>query len=101
MTPQERAAKSAAAIDELEEVILDVVREATEQGQCPGTAEVSRRAGIHRLPAGGAGGTTNWNDGIATHLLNKLLIAGKVERCPFPNTNGGPGKRGWKLAPKT
>ncbi|HZG08053.1 MAG TPA: hypothetical protein VEZ70_03635 [Allosphingosinicella sp.] len=83
---------------DLQDVILDVVTESTGNGECIGAAEIGRRAGLDRLPAGGLGGTENANDWMGTHLLNMLLKGGAVQRCDLPGTPGGHGNRGWELA---
>ena len=97
MTPAQRAAISAKAMTDLQAVILDVVTQSSSNGECIGAAEIGRRAGLDRLPAGGLGGTTNSNDWLGTHLLNMLLKAGKVQRCDLPGTAGGRGNQGWEL----
>jgi hypothetical protein len=98
VTPSSRAAMTKKATDDLQMVILDVLAEACERGECLGAAEIGRRAGMDRLPAGGKGGTINWNDGLGTHLLNKMLKLGLVQRCPldgkYPMKRY---KRGWHL----
>lgn len=75
----------------LEEAILDVLLEARHESECIGAAELSRRAGIFRE----AGKFVNMNDAIVHGLINKLSIAGRVERCTQSNKLGG-----WRLSDK-
>ena len=72
----------------LQEAILDVLLEASHEGDCIGAAEISRRSGVYRDR-----GTSNMmNDAIVTGFLVKLETEGKVERC---EQDGGRG--GWRL----
>lgn len=78
------------AVSQLEEIILDVLHDA--KGKCTGAADISRAAGIYRSSAEGAGGNiANFNDGITTTILGKLMAEGKVTRCPLG------ARQGWKL----
>lgn len=80
MTPNQRKAQSAQGMSLLEEVILDVLQEAKEKGEsCLGAAEIARRGQMHHLPAGVI---ANWNQGLQTHLLNKMLNEGRpIRKC--------------------
>lgn len=78
----------------LEEAVLDVLLEARHEGECIGAADISRKAGIFRDRGEGIvseGGIIN--DAIATGLLVKLHLEGRVQRCTQTHNNRG----GWEL----
>jgi hypothetical protein len=67
---------------QLEEAVLDVLLEAKRNGECPGVAEISRRAGIF----GGKGDTSEGEPGSMAHsiawgIVLKLYRAGLVRKC--------------------
>ena len=88
MTDLTRREHALAGMYHLEKAVLDVLREAKQNGECIGPAEISRRAGIYRDR-----GTENLpNDAICTGLLAKLVSEGLVKRRKQRNNQGG-----WEL----
>lgn len=81
----------------LEEAILDVLLEAKHQGQCIGAAAIGKRTGIFGKSGDEKKGEVkNWNDGIVTGCLNKMMQKGRVQRC---KQAGKPASKdgGWEL----
>ena len=77
---------------QLEEAVLDVLFEAKRNGECPGVAEIGRRAGIWS----GKGDTSNGEPGSMTHsiawgIVLKLFRAGLIRKCPK-----SPGRSGYE-----
>ncbi len=75
---------------QLEEAVLDVLFEAQCNGECPGVAEISRRAGIFS----GKGDTSKGEPGSMTHsiawgIVLKLYRAGLIRRCARSRGRGG------------
>ena len=81
----------------LEEAVLDVLLEAKHEGECIGAAEISRRAGIFRLPETPLPGKGRFNDAIVTGLLTKMLDEGRAQKCP---QRAGGREDGWELTEK-
>ena len=78
---------------QLVEAVLDVPFEAVGGGECPGVAEISRRAGIWS----GKGDTSEGEPGsmaraIAWGIVLKLFRAGLIQKCPK-----SPGRSGYEL----
>ena len=92
ISPKEHARMG---VSHLEEAVLDVLLEAKHEGDCIGTAEISERAGIFRERGEGIvseGGMLN--DAIATGVLVKLAMEGKVQRCTQTRASH---QFGWEL----
>ena len=73
--------KACLGMRQLEEVVLEVLFEARRNGECPGVAEISRRAGIWSWK----GDTSKGEPGSMTHsiawgIVLKLFRAGGVRR---------------------
>ena len=85
LTPKEHALEG---MNHLEKAVLDVLREANQNGECIGAAEISKRAGIYR----DRGSSNMMNDAISTGLLVKLESERRVKRCKQRNNQGG-----WEL----
>ena len=77
---------------QLEEAVLQVLVEAERNGECPGVAEISGRAGIWS----GKGDTSKGEPGSMTHsiawgIVLKLFRAGLIRKCPK-----SPGRSGYE-----
>ena len=82
---------------QLEEAVFDVLFEAVRNGECPGVAESSRRAGLSI----GKGDTSKGEPGSMTHsiawrIVLKLHRAGLIQKCPR-----SPGRDGYEPTGQT
>lgn len=73
--------------EKLQEAVLIVLTDSYNRGECVGPAHVSKEAGIFK-DGGNKGKKVPWedksgtfHDAIASGILYKLKLAGKVERC--------------------
>ena len=82
--------KACLGMRQLEEAVLDVLFEAKRNGECPGVAEISRRAGIFS----GKGDTSKGEPGSMTHsiawgIVLKLYRAGLIQKCAQTSGRSG------------
>ena len=82
--------KACLGMRQLEEAVLDVLFEAKRNGECPGVAEISRRAGIFS----GKGDTSKGEPGSMTHsiawgIVLKLYRAGLIRKCAQSSRRSG------------
>ena len=83
--------KACLGMRQLEEAVLEVLFEAQRNGECPGVAEISRRAGLF----GGKGDKGKDEPGSMAHsiawgIVLKLYRAGLIRKCPI-----SPGRDGY------
>ena len=84
--------KACLGMRQLEEAVPDVLFEAEGNGECPGVAEISRRAGIFS----GKGDTSKDEPGSMAHsiawgIVLKLFRAGLIRKCAK-----SPGRSGYE-----